>query len=124
VKPEVIDTTKLMAKILSDGCDDYTGLYETIWALNTSHPNVKQEVKVAAAQRAISMLVDREFVTLYRTGWAGSTYEAIPSSECESIIQAPDSWEPPAQDGPGSYFCFAATKAGEAAHHAGSLGVS
>jgi len=120
VETEAIDTTKLMAEILTAGCDDYWGLYEIIRGLNTAHPNVKQEVSVAAVQVAMSKLLACGFVQLYK----GKTCDPVPEGQCDGIIQDPGSWEPPAQQGPGSYISFATTKAGEAAYHAGNFDVS
>jgi len=115
-----IEPPEVIAMILSDGCEDHHGLYEIIWALNRRYPGVAEEAKRAAAQQALSDLVKRGLVALYTTVWPGGTFAAVPEGQVASAISAASSWaSPPAS--PVTYYCFAATAAGEQAYHSGKV---
>ena len=54
-----IDQAKLRQEVLSDGEEDYTGLYEIVWSLNTQYPEVSRDLKVVAARAIVADLVKR-----------------------------------------------------------------
>ena len=106
--------------ILEDACEDYHGLYEIIWALNTSHPDVGEDSKRQVAQQALSNLVKRGWVMLYSTAWPPRNFTPLSEDQFEAVINAPSSWgtstNPPAV----SYW-FASTPAGEEAYRSRAL---
>jgi hypothetical protein len=42
-----IDMNQLCEEVLSDGADDYFGLYEIIWSLNGHYPGLSRDQKLA-----------------------------------------------------------------------------
>jgi hypothetical protein len=44
-----LEDSEVDRKILTLACEDYTGLYEIIWSLNTLHPEIGETEKIAAA---------------------------------------------------------------------------
>ena len=106
--------------ILSDACEDYHGLYEIIWALNTRYPDVPEGSKRAVAQMALDDLVTRRLVSLYTTTWPGKSYVAVSEQQAHAAIAVASSWGTP-PNAPGTYLCFAATPEGEQVYAAGEF---
>ena len=108
--------------ILSDACEDYHGLFEVVWTLNTRFPDVSETVKRQVAELALGDLLNRGLVSLYTTTWPGTIYVPVAAHLARSAISDPASWAPP-PEAPGKYYCFAATPEGEQAHGHGQFKV-
>ena len=72
-----IDKSDLRRRILEDGSEDCTGLYEIIWSLNTRYPGIPRETKVAAARDVTLDLLRSGEVALYTTRWASNEYVPV-----------------------------------------------
>jgi hypothetical protein len=110
--PMSIDPENLRQSILSDGVDDYFGLYEIIWSLNTKFPKVGEREKLAAAIPVAIDLLDKGLIELYETEWASGSYRPLAPGAAAAAVRNPASWKSPPER-PGTYVCFAATEAGE-----------
>lgn len=71
----MIDSDKLRDDILSDGDEDYTGLYEIIWSLNHKYPGVSRKDKVAIARPVFADLIREGRVSLFETVWASNNLQ-------------------------------------------------
>src|SRR5437879_8727974 len=100
-----IDQAKLRRDILGDGHEDYTGLYEIVWSLNTQYPDVSRDLKVAAARAIVAELLKDGRVALYRTVWASNRYEPVPQKDAPGALGAPAAWDDPSDQ---PYLCYAA----------------
>jgi hypothetical protein len=100
-----IDQAKLRQDVLSDGKEDYTGLYEIVWSLNTQYPDVSRDLKVAAARAIVTGLLREGQVALYRTVWASNRYEPVPQKDALGALGASAAWEDPSDQ---PYLCYAA----------------
>src|SRR6266699_4841206 len=100
-----IDQAKLRQDVLSDGKQDYTGLYEIVWSLNTQYPDVSRDLKIAAARAILADLLKESHVALYRTVWASNRYEPVPAKDALGALGAPAAWEDPSNQ---PYLCYAA----------------
>ncbi len=100
-----IDQAKLRQDVLSDGKEDYTGLYEIVWSLNTQYPDVSRDLKIAAARAIVADLLKGGHVALYRTVWASNRYEPVSQNDALGALGAPAAWEDPSDQ---PYICYAA----------------
>ena len=89
-----IDINRLRQSILEDGAEDYTGLYEIIWSLNTHYPEVDRATKVSASRPILLDLLRRGEVILFTTR----------SDKAVELATSPKSWEDPSGD---PYVCYA-----------------
>jgi hypothetical protein len=120
--PTPISRVSVEAVIMDLACDDYTGLYEVLWRLNTLHPDTAPDLKRFVAQQAMSSLLSQRYVQLFRA-LRGGEHEQLSESRAEVLIRRPESWEPPG--GPADeYCCVASTTGGEQAYDAGKFAVS
>ncbi len=105
--------------LLSTANEDYTGLYELIWVLNTKFPDAPLGEKYSAAERATRKLLDLGWVRLYRTDLRWQRFEELDTSSAKEALSEPTSWYPVKSWGPeseGVLIVFAATEAGEQAY--------
>ena len=112
-----IDELALERQVLSDGVEDWCGLYEIIWSLSTKHPGLSLEAKLAAAKPVVLRLLQRGHIQLARSTWGSDTLNVVPASESEELVRRADSWDSPDVDPDRRYLSFAATAEGELAYH-------
>jgi hypothetical protein len=99
-----IDTDWLRQEILGSGAEDYTGLYEIIWSLNTHYPNVTREAKLAAAGPIVLDLLRCGEIMLFTTRWATNQFDPVPASRASELAAQLTSWDDPTDD---PYVCYA-----------------
>jgi hypothetical protein len=94
--------------------DDWTGVWEALWALNTLMPDRRAEVRADLAANALRMLADRGLISFIRAPWPGplgdEDHPALTRAEVEAELQGAG-WRrvPPESD-----VWFGATPDGEA----------
>ncbi len=89
----MIGADEIEAAILEMINEDRYGLYEIIWTLNTSHPDVSEADKVAAARPVVKELVARGQIILGRERWASShSARPLDAAETDRILGDPASW--------------------------------
>jgi hypothetical protein len=102
------------AMLLSSANEDYTGLYEAVWELNSSYPNASLGEKYDAAVGAIRALLSSGLVALYKVNVSEAMYLdrylAIDKSDSWNLLENPVSWYPEYK---GERIVFAATDKGE-----------
>jgi hypothetical protein len=103
-----INQSEIEQEILASACEDYTGLYEIIWALNTSHPKIGETEKIVAAAAAVQSLLERGLIELFSSEWETQTHKPIFDKGFKRIANDSTTWRPEKM-----YFSFAATDAGE-----------
>jgi hypothetical protein len=100
--------------------EDYNGLYELVWGLNSAHPQVPSTVRLRAAQAALHSLVSRGLVAVFAADDPLHAPESVPSAVIQQVLSDPDSWLPPNErDAP--HYCFATTEEGERCYFAGEF---
>ena len=65
---------RIRHEILSDASEDYHGLYEVIWGLNSRYPDVPETAKIAASIPIMADLIETGLVELYQTTRAPRQY--------------------------------------------------
>ena len=108
-----IDTDWLQQEILGDGTDDYTGLYEIIWSLNTHYPDVAREAKFTAARSIVLDLLKRGDISLFTTRWCTNQFDPVPSNEALDLAAQSTSWDDPTDD---PYVCYATLQPADGAN--------
>jgi hypothetical protein len=100
----MIDSKQLRADILSDGKEDYTGLYEIVWSLNQKYPDVSREAKVTEARTVFADLLREDRVSVFETTWGSSNYKPVPKADATSALRNDSAWSDPTDE---PYLCFA-----------------
>jgi len=100
-----IDMNKLREEVLSDGADDYFGLYEIIWSLDSHYPDVSRDHKIRGARTIALALLEEGKISLYMTVWASNYYESVPREDALRALRTDDAWKEPTE---APYFCYAA----------------
>jgi hypothetical protein len=94
-------------------CEDWTGLWEPLWALNTIAPAVAIKERERLAAAAIRNLRDAGYITFVRMAWPPvGEPEKVAPEEVETALQG-DGWR---QIPPDCDVWFGATATGEAAY--------
>ena len=112
-----IDRKEAEARLLSSANEDYTGLYEAVWELNSAYPKASLGDKYDAAKDAICALLSKGFVSLYKVNVSEAMsldkYILLEEPNIEHILENPVSWYPEYR---GERLAFAATDKGERAY--------
>ena len=108
--------------VLSSANEDYFGLYEIIWELNSTFPQEGLGEKYAAAEAAVRSLLARGWIQLYRRKGGfnrdSPTYEPVELDTIEEVLSNPVSWYPEYAN---ERIECTATEDGERAYYAGAL---
>ena len=112
----------LILEILSDSSEDYIGLYEVVWRINTLYPEPTQQEREMAARYAVATLLSREWIEVFRTRDYFSKekpveFVRVDGAETEKVLTDPVSWEP-FEKGKDPWYWIAATEKGEDAYNA------
>jgi hypothetical protein len=135
--------TENQIRLLVAATEDWIGLYEAVWELRTSHPNLPEVDLILAARAALTTLVDRGLIYLcflksrpatpqesteyaarsaVPTGadnWDTDIEDPVPADQADSVLADESNYRPPEnRDGKVwfeiGYYSFAATDEGEA----------
>jgi hypothetical protein len=95
-----IEEAIVEAQILSNAIEDYYGIYEIVWALNSVYPAVSRQEKVDVARRVLERLIERDLITLHRMSIDDGTppsYEPLPRHGYAAALRD-DNWEPDTEE--------------------------
>ena len=104
----------LVQRILWLAIEDYAGLWEVVWELNTARPPRPGDSNEALAGKIVAQLLRSGLVTLYREAVPGGTMEPIGLDEAPALIEGSSAWQPPSWGA--SALRLSATEAGEQAY--------
>ena len=88
---------RLIELILSSSTEDYIGLYEVIWEINSVYPERSSAERVAAARYAVDTLLSRGWIDVYRCEDVlakESEFERVDPAENERVLSEQKNWEP------------------------------
>jgi hypothetical protein len=85
-------------EVLTQANEDYSGLYELVWAFRTKFmPEVDESELVTAAAAAVRALLDAGYVRLVRFRLEPEPQVSdVPDDQVAAILDSMDSWRPPA----------------------------
>jgi hypothetical protein len=111
--------------LLSAANEDYTGLYELIWELNSLFPDASVGEKYGAAERAARKLLDLGWIRLYQNDLKLERFEELDPTSAKDALSDPTSWYPVkswTSESEGVRIVLAITEAGEQAYLKGTTG--
>jgi hypothetical protein len=84
-------------EVLTQANEDYSGLYEIVWAFRKRFmPDAGEPELIAAAAAAVRSLLDNGLVRLVRFRQKPEQEVVeVPSDEVSSVLESGDSWRPP-----------------------------
>jgi hypothetical protein len=85
-------------EVLTQANEDYSGLYELVWAFRSRFmPEASEDAIIGAARDAVRFLIDRGYVRLVRfRQQPDQEVSDVSAEEVASILEDPASWRPPA----------------------------
>jgi hypothetical protein len=107
----MFDQPKLEQEVLELACEDYYGLYEIIWMLNNSQPEISKTEKIRIADGVIRLLLDKGFIDLFSSEWKTQSHKVILQANYQKFLADDAAWQPG-----DNYVSFTATKVGEKFH--------
>lgn len=87
--PEILDDVLWLA------IEEASGLWEVLWDLKPKYPTVSEEERFAEASKAVSELVSRGWVEVYRSREPSGALEPVPPSSVGSLLADRANWEEP-----------------------------
>jgi hypothetical protein len=111
----MIDPAKARVMALTDAAEDYWGLYELVWELNTKYPDSSGDERLQVARAALTGLLQDGLVELFSARWSPSHYEAVSAGRAVALVALDSAWRPPS-DADGTFVAFAVTDAGRRAY--------
>src|SRR5438477_9640307 len=84
-------------EVLTQANEDYSGLYELVWAFRAKFmAGAEESALVAAAAAAVRALLDAGYVRLVRFRLEPEPQVSeVPDREVAAILDSADSWRPP-----------------------------
>ncbi|MEM7382782.1 MAG: hypothetical protein AAF400_00390 [Bacteroidota bacterium] len=99
-------------KLLLASIEDYCGLWEMVWEINTLYPHLSSKASQRVAYRCILYLISKDFVKLfYCQEPYGKMIEIASGDSQVDLLQDLKIWEPPLPEA--CSVRVSATKAGE-----------
>ncbi len=108
---------EITKKILWLGIEDYSGLWEILWELNSQYPELAEAKRYELAQSTLQTLVDKGYLSLYRCQEPYGELTEIPFNEVRSLIHNSENWKEPKPDS--LSLRISTTQEGEAAYITG-----
>ena len=88
-----------MVKAMLWACvEDYAGLWELVWELNTQFPNYAASDREAAARHGVAALVETGLVKLYRCQEPYGELTELDAAGAEAAVASRKNWEAPANN--------------------------
>lgn len=92
--------------------EDYAGLWELFWELNTVDPEGDEAAHFTSATQAVRSLVEDGLIELFYCQEPYGEMTRVPSGERQRVIEEQGYWQEPAKDA--RSVRMSATEAGEA----------
>jgi hypothetical protein len=107
--------TEVIRALLWLAIEDYAGLWEAVWELNTQRPELPKSDNRLAAEGTLRELLEAGHITLFRSREPYEDVVPISADESESVFASDASWTEPTPHG--TSIRFGATPSGEAAYN-------
>ena len=115
----MIDPNIVEREILDMGMDDYFGIYEIIWRINTLWPEASIGDKYVVADTVLRRLLRVGHVSLVRelVSQPGRHVESLSESQHDELLREPTAWYPSALGEPPTTIAYLTNKTGEARYN-------
>ncbi|MGI8860528.1 MAG: hypothetical protein ACR2HO_10315 [Rubrobacteraceae bacterium] len=102
--------------VLGSAVEDYCGLWEVVWELNTQYLEISQHERYSAAKSIVRTLISQGWVDLYEDrGLGGRDLEPLRREAYEQTLSDQANWESPIPKSKAVW--IGATDAGEEAYY-------
>jgi len=91
-------TPEMMAEVLTKANEDYSGLYEIVWAFRSRFmPDADESTLIGAARVAVQrhLAAGNIRLVMYRMLPRPPGVAELNQSDVDDLLEAPDSWRPP-----------------------------
>ena len=105
------------SKILELVVEDFFGLWEIVWHLRSLLPNSTDSELRNIGESAVSKLISKGWVALYRRSSTGGQEKPVSPNEVFGILSDKESWKEPTSNS--IHILIGATKEGEHAYATG-----
>lgn len=85
----------IIYKILWSTIEDYVGLWEILWELNSVLPENGQEENKERAKKILRCFLEQELVTFYMNKWGKDELEELQFQEALKILDKEKYWNAP-----------------------------
>lgn len=87
--------SELARRVLWLAIEDYSGLWEVVWELNSLRPNCSAVENRASARELVSELLHLGLIEIFRCEEPDGEPVAVDKQVGERILSSEESWEPP-----------------------------
>jgi len=98
-------------KILWAAIEDYAGLWELIWELATSCPEISEPQRRSVAERVVRDLLEHNCIELYERRGIGEKERLVPRARWDELLSNEANWREPSTKS--TEVLIGATPAGE-----------
>lgn len=86
---------ELVYKILWSTIEDFVGLWEINWEVNTFFPNNSSSQNKEFARKILVYFIENDLVKLYFDKWGGDELSELNKKEALEITREEKFWDPP-----------------------------
>lgn len=86
----------LAYKILWSTIEDFVGLWEILWELNSLRPNKSQEENQEIARKILICFLKQNLISFYMSQWGSDELKELEFSEAFKLVEDDKFWNPPA----------------------------
>jgi len=109
-----MSTPELLKHILWLAIEDYSGLWEVVWEINSRYGELSETERMVLARQVVRDLASRGWVALYRCQEPYGDMVPLSLEEYERVLLNPANWVQPTADSVS--IRISATEAGERAY--------
>ena len=110
-----MEDEELVRPLLWLGIEDYAGLWEAVWELNTRRPEQPEPANRLIAERILRELLDAGHIRLFKSPEPYGDVASIPLHEAEAALGRCENWAEPRPNGVSVR--FSTTPSGEALYN-------
>lgn len=85
----------VLYKILWSTIEDYVGLWEISWELNSLLPDYNSDKNEKVAKKILTFFVEQDLIDLYFNVWGNDEIKQINKVEASQLIKEEDFWKAP-----------------------------
>lgn len=90
----MLDIERVRRNLLDEAGEDFVGLYEIVWDLESPVSPTSRNASVAAARKIVEEMISTHDGRLFRTSrWPPEAWEAVPSEATAEILADPRNWQ-------------------------------
>jgi len=86
----------IVYKILWSTIEDFVGLWEILWELNSALPEKSQKENQEKARRILRYFLEQSLVTFYMNKWGSDELEKLYFNEALKLLEDEKYWNAPA----------------------------